>query len=203
MYDLPVWDDIQLGIGAVVVGIVAILLLLRLRDVLTGKSRQPEPSFPPLIAAVMMRDRAQVEQLLATGERLHQRDDFRRTALHYAVLENDTDLARLCIERGIAVDAVDINGHTALHFAAQEYLPELARLLIDNGADVNAVDVHGNSVLARAVFDSRGRGKIIALLLNYGADPNMPNNHGKSAIELARTIANYDIEQFFELEDQD
>jgi len=41
------------------------------------------------------------------------------------------------------------------------------------------------------------RGGLIALLRSHGADPHAENKHGVSPVSLARTIANYDIAQFF------
>ncbi|MEM9492603.1 MAG: ankyrin repeat domain-containing protein, partial [Myxococcota bacterium] len=75
--------------------------------------------------------------------------------------------------------------------------PEIAGMLIGRGANVNATDGYGNTVIARAVYDSRGRGEIIETLLAHGADPDIRNERGISAIELAHTIANYDVKQFF------
>jgi uncharacterized protein len=51
--------------------------------------------------------------------------------------------------------------------------------------------------LFRAVFNSCGDGSVIELLLSAGADPNAPNDSDVTPIKLARTIANYDVAQFF------
>jgi ankyrin repeat protein len=48
-----------------------------------------------------------------------------------------------------------------------------------------------------AVFNSRGRGDLIALLREHGADPTAPNHSGQTPLGLARLIDNFDVAQFF------
>jgi ankyrin repeat protein len=62
----------------------------------------------------------------------------------------------------------------------------------------NIEDRHGNTPLGRAVFNSRGRGELITALLKAGADRYHRNAYGKTPTELANTIANYNVAQFFD-----
>jgi len=56
----------------------------------------------------------------------------------------------------------------------------------------------GARALGKAVFGCDGvHGELIALLRSHGADPHAKNDHGVSPLSLARTIANYDVAQFF------
>lgn len=91
----------------------------------------------------------------------------------------------------------DANGWTPLHYAANEYFPEVTEFLLNNEAKVNATDDYGNNVLWRAVFASKGRGEIIHLLLAHNANQDQKNDSGISLLELAETIDNYDVKQFF------
>ncbi len=50
----------------------------------------------------------------------------------------------------------------------------------------------------RFTLESRGNGDVIELLRARGADPNATNNSGVSPVELARTIANFDVAQFYD-----
>ncbi len=120
-----------------------------------------------------------------------------RSRLHYAAKDNDAERVRSCIAEGLDVSAPDRDGWTPLHFAAQECALEAATLLIDAGAKVDAADLHGNTPLFRAVFNSRGRGEMIALLRKSGANPGLVNKHGLTPVSLSRTIANFDVAQFF------
>ena len=120
-----------------------------------------------------------------------------RTALHYAALSNDLPEVRRLLEAGFVAGAADKSGRTPLHFAAQEYSVDAAVQLIQHGAPVDPQDSHGNTPLSNAVFYSQGRGELIRLLREAGADPHLKNRHGVSPISLARTVANYDLRQFF------
>jgi ankyrin repeat protein len=75
-------------------------------------------------------------------------------------------------------------------------------LLLERGAKVSAENKYGNPPLWTAVFESNGRGELIALLLGQGADPHKPNKAGRTPLELAHMIANYDVAQFFKKYDQ-
>lgn len=72
------------------------------------------------------------------------------------------------------------------------------RMLLSHGASVDQENRYGNTPLWTAVFNSQGRGDVIALLRAHGADPHRPNAHGRTPLDLARTIANYDVAQFFQ-----
>jgi ankyrin repeat protein len=133
---------------------------------------------------------------LAQGADPNERDDDGRNPLIHAVIDDRLDMAKLLLDSGVDPDAKDEMGNTALHYAAQEHHLEIASLLIGHRARVDAMDDHGNTPLWRAVFNSRGRGEMIAVLLKAGADRNHRNKHGKTPVDLANTIANYNVAQF-------
>jgi uncharacterized protein len=98
---------------------------------------------------------------------------------------------------GAQADARDDDGWTPLHAAAQSNHVEVAKALLNAGATVDLQDSHGNTPLSRAVFESRGDGRLIEVLRQAGADPLRTNNYGVSPLSLARSIANFDVGQFF------
>jgi len=100
----------------------------------------------------------------------------------------------------LTVNARDKSGWSFLHYAAQYNAVEIGQKLIDRGADVNAKDTFGNNVLWRATFASQGKDDFIKLLLSNGANKSAKNNSGVSPADLADTIDNYDIKQFFNIE---
>ena len=120
-----------------------------------------------------------------------------RTPLHHAAGDSDVEQVRQLLASGVNPGAADDDGWTALHFAAQNNATDVATILLDAGAPVDPRDAHGNTPLSKAVFNSQGNGNLIKLLRARGADPYAKNNHGVSPLKLARTIANYDIRQFF------
>jgi uncharacterized protein len=84
-----------------------------------------------------------------------------------------------------------------LHFAAQAGSAAVTHILIAAGATVDLRDSNGNSPLGKAVFSSRGDGAVVKLLRDAGADPYAENASGVTPLALARTIANFDVAQFF------
>lgn len=97
----------------------------------------------------------------------------------------------------VNLNSKDNKGWTLLHYAAQYSATELGKLLVSKGAEVEAKDNYGNNVLWRATFASNGKGEFIKFLLSKGADRFVKNDSGISAVELANTIANYDVKQYF------
>ena|ERR1700677_1649835 len=124
-------------------------------------------------------------------------DRLGRTELHYAACEGDLAKTQALLAAGAQVELPDDNGWTPLHFAAQAHSVAVSEALLAAGASVNPRDSHGNTPLSKAVFNSRGRGDLIALLRRHGADPNIANVHGVSPVALARTIGNFDVKQYF------
>ncbi len=135
--------------------------------------------------------------LLLKDSDINEIDKDGRSLLHHAVLLKDSEVVDLLINKGASLDIQDNLGWSPLHFAAQRYDVHISKTLIDANADLNSVDNYGNSVLWRAVFESKGRGDVIKLLISSGADIYQKNNKGVSPINLAQTIANYKILDFF------
>ena len=124
-------------------------------------------------------------------------DRLGRTELHYAACEGDLAKTQALLTAGAQVNLSDDNGWTPLHFAAQAHSVAVSDALLAAGASVDPRDSHGNTPLSKAVFNSHGRGDLIALLRRHGADPNIANAHGVSPLALARTIGNFDVKQYF------
>jgi ankyrin repeat protein len=121
-----------------------------------------------------------------------------RAPLHYAALNGNFAEVKRLLAEGADPSAADDDGRTPLHFATQSQHVAVAQALLVAGATVDAQDSHGNTPLSNAVYDCDGvRGELIALLRSHGADPRRENKHGVSPLSLARTIANYDVAQFF------
>ena len=113
------------------------------------------------------------------------------TPLMYAAREGRTESARLLLEAGADVNAVDANGIAPLLLAIGNNRIELAELLLDRGADLNAVDWYGRTPLWAAVemrnvdlhystfehmIDADDREETLEFihgLLDRGADPNL------------------------------
>lgn len=124
-------------------------------------------------------------------------DPYGRNELHEAAIARDVARCSRLLAEGASPNVADNNGWTPLHFAAQSQTADLVDALIAAGATIDAPDKHGNTPLHTAIFSSRGDGRVIQRLRAAGADPNHMNLHGVSPLSLARSIANFDVAQFF------
>ena len=124
-------------------------------------------------------------------------DDEGRSDLHYAACDGDLAAVQKLVSLGAEVNLQDKHGWAPLHFAAQAHSKEVTTYLLAHGASVDLVDGYGNTPLFKATFASRGDGSVIRALRTAGAGPKNKNKSGVSALALARTIANYDIAQFY------
>lgn len=120
-----------------------------------------------------------------------------RSDLHYAARDGDVAAAHRLLLAGEDVNLADRRGWTPLHFAAQAVAAEVTKLLLSHGAAVDPQDSFENTPLSIATFNSRGDGSVIRVLRSAGADPLKKNHSGVSPLSLARTIANFDVAQFY------
>jgi ankyrin len=88
-------------------------------------------------------------------------------AMESATLRGQTEIARLLIQGGLAVNERTSGGTTYLGDAALKGKKELVRLLLEHGADVNATNPSGGTPLHDAALG--GAPEVIALLLDHGA----------------------------------
>jgi ankyrin repeat protein len=107
--------------------------------------------FPLGLAAFFGREPA-VRLLVARGANLHltARNPMKVAAIHAASAEGGFEIARLLIEAGADVNAVQQAGFTPLHAAAMTGQLELAKLLLERGADPRAQADDGRDALAMA-----------------------------------------------------
>jgi len=124
-------------------------------------------------------------------------DEYGRSPLHYAAADGDSGTLERLLSDGADPNSQDDDGWTPAHFAAQSNSAACLELLLRAGANLTLTNRHGNSVLFNAVFASRGNGEIIRMLRAAGADAYARNSSGVSPLSLARTIANYNVAQFF------
>ncbi len=106
-----------------------------------------------------------------------------RTALDFAGVFNNVDMAQLLLIHGAHVDQRDSFGNIALHWAAERGSMEMMRLLIAKGATVDAVNKQGITPLMVAA--EHAQPAAVRLLIASGADPRKQDFTGRDAFGWA------------------
>jgi hypothetical protein len=129
-----------------------------------------------------------------------------KSLLHAAAAYNQTNTAKLLIQRRAKVDVADNSGLTPLHVSALRGSTEVLELLLKHKADCNVRTVasktappsaggvpifpgrpgfslEGNTALHLAALNAQTNA--IELLLKWGASINAPNPNGMTALDLA------------------
>jgi ankyrin repeat protein len=106
------------------------------------------------------------------------------TALHWAVRQNNADMASMLIEAGADVKAVNRYGITPIHLAAVNGNARLIEMLLDAGVSANSATPGGESALMSAA--RTGKVDAAKLLLDRGAEVNAKDStHGQTALMWA------------------
>jgi ankyrin repeat protein len=102
--------------------------------------------------------------------------------MHFAAREGHVDVAKVLIQNGADVNAIDGGKRTALHCAAV-YNRDVAKVLIQNGADVNAVQKNKWTALFFAAQE--GHVDVVKVLIQNGADVNAVDEKETTALHKA------------------
>lgn len=107
------------------------------------------------------------------------------TLLDSRKVKESTEIARLLIEKGADVNAMNYDGERPLHIASLYGNVEIVKLLIDRGADVNCINPESETPLHKAARN--GNIEIIKLLLAKKADKKIRDSSGKIPLDYAKT----------------
>jgi ankyrin repeat protein len=142
-----------------------------------------------LMMAVQRGSVDQVRLLISMGVPLDDSDARGRTAMHWALEYNTSNLedavakATLLLEAGASVAAIDEGGESPIFLATKSREPRLVSLLIDWGADVDATNKAGETPIFAAVKSDAS--EVIFLLLQAGASAEHIDGQGLSLREVA------------------
>jgi ankyrin repeat protein len=124
----------------------------------------------PLVDAVKARDRAAVLKLIEQRVNVNSPEPDGTTALHWAVHQDDVDLAERLIKAGANVKASNDYGSTPMSEAAMVGNAAMIEKLLKAGADVNSPNADGMTALM--IVARTGKVEAARVLLKNGADVN-------------------------------
>lgn len=131
----------------------------------------------------------QLSSLIRYGIDINGLDQYGQTPLIVAIAQKDSLRARVLLDLGASVSAVDAHGEPPIVAAALWHCASL-KLLIRHHANVNQRDIHtGATALMVAVGANDARHKVDALL-SAGADVSMRATDGRTALDWAKESGN-------------
>jgi ankyrin repeat protein len=125
----------------------------------------------PVADAAARGDREAVRALLKKGLDVNEAQGDGTTALHWAAIKGDAEMARMLVYAGANVRATTrIGAYTPLYLAAKGGYSDVVAALLAAGADARAVTSNGTTPLMIAA--AAGDTKSITSLIENGADIN-------------------------------
>jgi ankyrin repeat protein len=126
------------------------------------------PADAPVADAASRGDVETVRGLLQRGIDVQTAQADGMTALHWAAMRSDVELAETLIYAGAHLEATTrIGQHTPLHVASRTGQPGVVRALLEAGADPHALTTSGATALHLAA--GAGSTEAVAALLDHGA----------------------------------
>jgi ankyrin repeat protein len=124
----------------------------------------------PLVDAVKAKDKAAVAALLQKKVDVNAAENDGTTALHWAVAQDDLDLAERLIRAGAKVNAKNDYGSTPMSEAAIVGNPKMLEKLLEAGANADSANADGQTALM--LVARTGNVEAAKVLLSHGANVN-------------------------------
>jgi len=143
--------------------------------------------------AAQAKNAATVKKLLKDGADVNAAQGDGMTALHWAVLNGDAEMASMLLYAGANVVArTRIGGYTPLHLAAQVGHASVIAPLVAAGAQVSVTTSTGATALMHAAHS--GSADAVRILIENGADPNLKETaNGQTALMFAAASDRTDV----------
>ncbi|MBM3808432.1 MAG: hypothetical protein FJW22_09590 [Acidimicrobiia bacterium] len=125
----------------------------------------------PIADAASRGDREAVKSLLQKAADVNAAQGDGMTALHWAAMNGDAELAQMLIVAGANIKATTrLGAYTPLYLASQHGQAQVLQALIKAGADIKTGTNNGTTPLMAAA--ASGRLDAVRVLLEHGADVN-------------------------------
>lgn len=125
----------------------------------------------PVADAAARGDREAVKSLLKGAADVNAAQGDGMTALHWAAMNGDAELAQMLIVAGANLKATTrLGGYTAVYLAAQQGHATVLEALIKGGADAKSGNANGTTPLM--VASASGDVDTVRVLVEHGADVN-------------------------------
>ena len=146
-----------------------------------------------VVDAAMQGNRDAVRALLKDGADVNTAQGDGMTALHYAALKHDVELAKMLLYAGANVKATTrIGGYTPLLIASRDGDAPMVDALLAGGADPNAATTSGTTSLMFAA--ASGRVDAVKILVAKGATVNAKEPvKGETALTFAAANGRADV----------
>jgi len=133
-----------------------------------------------------------IKDLLEGGIDINIQDiNFYDTALTLASYRGHTEIVKLLVEKGAALDILANDGMTALIIAVAYGYTEIVKLLVEKGAALDILAKDGNTALILA--STFGMTKIVKLLVEKGAALDIQSKFGNTALMIASSLGYTEI----------
>jgi ankyrin repeat protein len=150
----------------------------------------------PVANAVMRGDAAEVRAMLRAGADVNAAQGDGMTALHWAAMKGQADIATMLLYAGANHGATTrLGGYTPLHLAARAGSAPIVDALVAAGANVKATSTSGTTPLMLAA--ESGTLAAVQRLVTAGADVNaLEQAKGQSALMFAAAFDRADVVAF-------
>ena len=147
----------------------------------------------PVAAAAQSRDVATVRALLKQGADVNAAQGDGMTALHWAALNGDAELASMLLYAGANWRAMTrLGAYLPIHLAAQAGAAPIVEVLLAAGADASVRTATGATPLMLAA--TSGSAKAVDVLLARGVDVNATESaHGQTALMFAAAAGRSEV----------